>query len=125
MSDAMKWIWANIFPLSIVLSACFGAAAWAIRMRYATRVEIEALVDERLLQRDTFLKQHSERIAAVEAICSKSASKDDVGQILLALERQDGERRTLGAKVDGINDLLRQMGKPLDMIQEYLMTAGK
>jgi hypothetical protein len=58
------------------------------------------------------------RVGVVEGIIDRHATKDDVSEILRALERQDGDRRTLGAEVRGMREGFVRIEQQLDMLMQ-------
>jgi glyceraldehyde-3-phosphate dehydrogenase/erythrose-4-phosphate dehydrogenase len=58
------------------------------------------------------------RVARVEVTIDRHATKDDVSEILQALQRQDGDRRALGAQVQGMRDGFARIEDQLRMLME-------
>jgi hypothetical protein len=67
----------------------------------------------------------ADRVAIIEGRMDTLATKEDIASVKLALERQDGDRRALAVKVDGVLASVQRMEKPLDLIQDYLLNQGR
>lgn len=83
---------------------------WSMRQQFVPRREFHALV---------------ERVQTIEATMTNLATKEDIGKVMLLLERSDGERKALQSKVDGINAQLERIATPLTIIQEHLLAQGR
>ena len=64
------------------------------------------------------------RIDKVERFMDHLATKDDISEVLLKLSAQDGERRTLAAKIDGLGQVMERIMVPLDMLTQQRITDG-
>jgi hypothetical protein len=64
------------------------------------------------------------RLTKVENSLISLATKDDITKVLLALSKQDGQRSTLEAKVDGMRTQITALETPLGLIQEHLLRAS-
>lgn len=108
--DAIEIAQILVTGLAILTLASLRAIFWSKKEQ---RVFAE-MVDERV---DAL----TERVNRVEAEMTALATKEDVRKILVALERQDGERKALEAKLDGLGAALRRIEKPLDLMHEHLL----
>ncbi|HLJ65195.1 MAG TPA: hypothetical protein VKT70_13865 [Stellaceae bacterium] len=52
------------------------------------------------------------------------ASREDIARILVALERQNGERRAMAEKIEGVEAQLRQIEKSTELITQFLLHVG-
>lgn len=58
------------------------------------------------------------RAGIIESALDRHATKDDVSEILRALERQDGDRRALGSEVKGMREGFVRIEQQLDMLMQ-------
>ncbi len=128
----LDWAWANIMQISLIVSPAVTVTMWAVRATVPSRAllyrEVKAVntrVDREVKAMEGRLLLAHRRIGKVEANMQALATRDDVSQVLVALERQDGKRQALEAKVDGIHAELASIARPLDLIQEHLLASGR
>jgi hypothetical protein len=83
----------------------------------AIKASIDSLT-EKLGAADRSALEALGRVARVEVTIDRHATKDDVSEILQALTRQDGDRRTLGAEVRGMREGFVRIEQQLDMLMQ-------
>ncbi len=119
MSLFFSWVFDNALALSILVPPMIGIAWMALTRAFPTRASVKSTVDEIHSRIDG----HGERIGKVELAVTGLATRDDISRVLLALERQDGERRVLAQQIDGVGEKLRQIEKSADLITEHLLNG--
>lgn len=80
----------------------------------AVKAEIEAV--RRLAQ------ESHERLDAIESTLKGLATKEDIGDIKVMLERQDGDRRALAAEVRGVREVFIRIEEPLKILMEHALS---
>lgn len=113
VAEWRDFLWIVQLAASVVLAL---ALLW-LKTQFATRGDVAA-ANERI-------DDVEERVNAIEAKMAGLATREDITKILVKLEHSDGERKALAAKVDGIDDKLTRLERPLDLIQEHLMAQGR
>lgn len=106
LSDVKDWLWIA----QLALTAIPAGLVLYMRGFFATKQE---------------LKEVTARTTTLEGKVEGLATKADVNQILVALERQDGDRKALSEKVSAANASITRLERPLDLIQEHLLRSTK
>lgn len=128
--NVLAWIWANLPQICSVITVVGGAVMWIVHKSVPSRDDMNRAVDGIKLDIaaverdcDDQIAAVEKRVAAVEQSVRHLATKDDINQVLVALERQDGKREALNAKVEGISALLARFEHPLDLMQDFLLRS--
>lgn len=119
-------MWSNILEIqaaaSIVVSILAAAGVifmLVLRRSTPSRHEVDrrlaALKEEVDAVKDLAAGAH-ERLNAAEAAMKGLATKADIADIKVMLERQNGDRRALAEKVEGLSAVLIRIEEPLRMM---------
>ncbi len=125
------WIWANMGQIALIVSPAITLTMWAVHSTFPSRAALRRAmtamherVDREIATLDGRLDGAHQRILKIEAQMQTLATREDVGRVLIALERQDGERKALETKIEGIRGELAAVRRPLDLIQEHLLNRA-
>lgn len=102
-------------------AAAIGGIGWLSRLylhsSYATRAELRGQNEQ--------IGQLRARTEVVERRLESLATREDVYAIKLAIERADGDRRELSAKVDGIVGSIAGTNHQLGLIHQHLLAGER
>lgn len=129
--NLMKWAWDNVLQILAVASPVLTICMLAFWSKVPSRKELRSATAKLHGRIDQALKDAAKddiamdkRVTKIETSMDALATKDDIKDVLIALAKQDGERNTLGAKVDGMSNRITALETPLGLIQEHLLRAS-
>lgn len=113
---------------NLVGAVGWGFVAFYIRQSFASKADFQD-VSKRLSALEALAPSDlSRRVTMVEADLRLGdetlATKEDVAEIVARMEHQDGDRRELSAKVEGVDSQLKQLILQVGMLNKYLLTGG-
>jgi predicted nucleic acid-binding Zn-ribbon protein len=128
----ITWAWDNALQISLVASPLLTLCLMVFWSQVPSRKNLRAAAAKLHARIDKFVSDQGKadiamdkRVSHLETSLDGLATKDDIKDVLIALAKQDGERNTLGAKVDGMSDRIAALERPLDIIQEHLLRDRK
>jgi hypothetical protein len=127
----LSWAWENVLPIVAVASPLVNLLLLVFWSQVPSRKELRSATAKLHARIDKVAKDIIEgdqgmdrRVTKVENSLISLATKDDITKVLLALSKQDGQRSTLEAKVDGMRTQITALETPLGLIQEHLLRAS-
>lgn len=106
----------------------WGFLAFYIRQSFASKTDFQELSRRVLALEYLAPDDLNKRVTLVEADLRLGdetlATKEDVAEIVARMEHQDGDRRELSAKVEGVDSQLKQLILQVGMLNKYLLSGG-
>lgn len=119
--SVLKWLFENALSIIAAVSGLSSVAMIVLSSKFATRSGVRK-AHGAIYQR---LDNQGDRILKIEGTITGLATKQDINAVLVALERQDGDRKALSEKVEGVKNELSAISRPLGLIHEYLLNRDK
>lgn len=116
--NPQSWSVTDWCELVAAAGAVFGAIGYMVRLYLRSNFVTKDDLGKHRHELDSLGK----RTGALEAQSAGLATSADVNGVRLAIERADGDRKALQAEIAGVKQLLDRLAKPLDLIQQHLLS---
>lgn len=123
-----RWLFENALNITALGSVGLSLVTLLLAAKFATRAGVKrshAAIYRKIELAESLRLALAERVTKIEAAMSQLANKDDINNVLIALERQNGDRRALGEKVDGLTAQIKALQRPVNLMEEFLLNRER